>query len=176
MNILLAGGCKNGKTALALRLAEALSPDSKRYYVAAMIPCDDEDRARIRKHIAEREGRCFVTLEVGRDIESCLQDENGVYLTDSVTALLTNEMFSSDGVDTRARERCMRGLLTVAHRSRHAIFVTDDIFSDAGYYDAVTEDFRRSLAALNRALARECDTVIELCAGEPIIHKGVLPV
>lgn len=173
MNILISGGCKNGKTALALKIAEKLSENRKRYYVAAMIPYDDEDRERIKMHIAEREGRGFVTLEIGRDIAACLQDANGVYLIDSVTALLTNEMFSPNGaVDTSSEKRCSDGLLTVARKAHDAIFVTDDIFSDAGRYDEITEAYRGSLAALNRALAKECDTVIELCAGNMIIHKG----
>ena len=176
MKILLSGGCKNGKTALALTLAERLSHSGRRYYVAAMIPCDEEDRVRIEKHIAEREGRGFVTLEVGRDIASCLQRENGLYLIDSMTALLANEMFSQDGeIDPNAQERCKQGLLTVARQTENAVFVTDDLFSDAIRYDAVTEAYRRSLAALNRALAEECDTVIELCAGQPVIHKGGFP-
>lgn len=172
MNILISGGCKNGKTAHALSLAEKLSAGNKKYYVAAMIPYDSEDQARIKKHIAEREGRGFVTLENGRDIAACLQKENGVYVIDSVTALLTNEMFRDGVVDTKAEDRCLSGLLAVAERAGHAIFVTDDIFCDAERYDAVTEGYRRTLAALNRALAAVCDTVIELCAGTMIFHKG----
>ena len=175
MNILISGGCKNGKTALALKIAEKLNKSTNRYYVAAMIPYDDEDRARIKRHIAEREGRGFVTLEIGHNIASCIQDENGVYLIDSVTALLTNEMFLPDGtVDTAPEKGCADGLLTVVHKAHDVIFVTDDIFSDAGRYDEITEAYRRSLAALNRELAKECDTVIELCAGNMIIHKGGL--
>jgi adenosylcobinamide kinase/adenosylcobinamide-phosphate guanylyltransferase len=173
MKILICGGCKNGKTALALSIAEKLSENRKRYYVAAMIPYDDEDRARIKRHIAEREGRGFVTLETGRDIAACLQDDDGVYLIDSVTALLTNEMFPPDGaVDMFSEKRCTDGLLTVARGAHDAIFVTDDIFSDAGRYDGITEAYRSALGAMNRALAQECDTVIELCAGSMIVHKG----
>ena len=175
MKVLIAGGSKSGKTACALRLAMKLSENKKRYYTAAMIPCDDEDRARIDRHIAEREGMGFVTLEVGRDISSCMQTENGVYLIDSVTALLTNEMFSENGVDAQAKSRCLKGLKAVAERAESAIFVTDLIFSDAELYDPVTEDFRASLASLNRALAAECDTVIEMGCGNIICHKGAVP-
>ena len=172
MDILISGGCKNGKTAHALALAEKLSAGKTKYYVASMIPYDSEDDERIQKHIAEREGRGFVTLEVGRDIAACLHDPNGIYVIDSVTALLTNEMFRDGAVDTKAEERCMSGLLAVAEKAAHAIFVTDDIFCDAERYDEITETYRRSLAALTRALAEKCDTVIEMCTGEMIFHKG----
>lgn len=39
----------------------------------------------------------------------------------------------------------------------------------------MTEQYRRALAGLDRMLARECDTVVELAAGRRIVHKGVLP-
>lgn len=52
------------------------------------------------------------------------------------------------------------------------MFVSDFIYSDAFRYDAYTEAYRRALAMLDRALAEICDTVIELCAGIPIVYKG----
>ena len=42
-------------------------------------------------------------------------------------------------------------------------------------YDEFTENYRASLADLDRALAEVCDVVIELCAGTVIFHKGGLP-
>ena len=76
------------------------------YYLATMIPTDDEDRARIRRHLSEREGWGFDTIEQGRNIcealiGSTLSGEKvspgGVFLLDSVTALLSNEMFLPEG-------------------------------------------------------------------------------
>ena len=176
MNILISGGCKNGKSGFAQKIACRLSANSNRYYVATMIPFDDEDRRRVARHIADRADMGFRTLEVGRDIASCLDraDGNGTFLIDSITALLLNEMFTShEGkADPRAAERCIRGLCEIAKRAENAVFVSDYIYSDAARYDEFTESYRRSLASLDRALAKECDTVIELCAGNVIIHKG----
>jgi len=50
--------------------------------------------------------------------------------------------------------------------------VSDYLGSDAFFYDPLTEAFRRSLAQLDRMLAQICDAVVEICAGQPIIHKG----
>ena len=50
-----------------------------------------------------------------------------------------------------------------------------DMCSDAGDYDPMTEQYRRALAGIDRMLARECDTVVELAAGRRIVHKGGLP-
>ena len=63
----------------------------------------------------------------------------------------------------------------IADNSANAVFVTDYIYSDAARYDAFTEGYRAALASIDRALAARCDTVIELCAGNVIIHKGGLP-
>lgn len=179
MNVLISGGCKNGKTGFAQELAMKLSKGGKRYYVATMVPCDGEDRARIARHIEEREGLGFETLEIGRDISRCLDaaDVKATFLIDSVTALLANEMFSAENfmVDSRAADRCREGLLKVAERAGNAVFVSDYIFSDAIVYDALTEEYRRALAYIDRSLAAACDTVIELCAGNIIYHKGMMP-
>ena len=77
--------------------------------------------------------------------------------------------------DSEAASRCISGLLEVAGRAGNAVFVSDYIYSDAARYDDFTEEYRRSLASIDRALARTCDTVIEVCAGNLIVHKGELP-
>ena len=95
MTIFLSGGAKNGKSTLAQNLAVALSQSGKRYYVATMIPTDEEDYHRIRLHVADRAGLGFETLECGRGILSCLDmaDPEGTFLVDSATALLQNALF-----------------------------------------------------------------------------------
>ena len=180
MNVLLSGGCKNGKTGFAQDIAVMLSGVGKRYYVATMIPYDGEDRARIARHIDDRAGMGFETLEVGRDIASCLTlaEPESTFLVDSVTALLLNELFPethNGEADPEAVNRCRVGLLKLAAGAKNAVFVTDYIYSDAMRYDEFTENYRASLASLDRALAEVCDTVIELCAGNVIFHKGGLP-
>ena len=180
MNVFISGGCKNGKTGFAQEIAVKLSGGGKRYYVATMQPYDDEDRARIARHITEREGLGFATLEQPRDIAACLRraEPDATFLIDSVTALLLNEMYhgSFDAeADPRAAERCRDGLLKLASGAKNVIFVTDYLYSDAVRYDDFTEKYRADLASLDRALATVCDTVIELCAGNCIFHKGGLP-
>ena len=180
MNVLISGGCKNGKSGFAQDVAVKLSANGRRYYVATMIPFDDEDRKRIKLHIADRADMGFETLEIGRDIASCLEKakENGTFLIDSITALLLNELFSSHGgdADPEAVDRCIHGLSEIVRKAESAVFVTDYIYSDAFRYDEFTENYRASLATLDRFLAKECDTVIELCAGNVIFHKGELEI
>ena len=95
MKVLISGGAKNGKSSYAQDLAVALSKGGTHYYVATMIPADDEDRERIRLHLLDREGMGFETVECGRDILKCLElaDPSGTFLLDSATALLLNALF-----------------------------------------------------------------------------------
>ena len=97
MNYFLSGGAKNGKSSLAQEIVCAQS--GPRYYLATMIPHDDEDRLRIQRHLDNRAGMGFQTVECGTDILSSLSrmEPDGAVLLDSVTALLSNEMFRADG-------------------------------------------------------------------------------
>lgn len=181
MTCFLSGGAKNGKSTLAQNLAVALSGEGKRYYVATMIPVDEEDRERIRRHIADRAGLGFETLECGRDILACLNgaDLNGTFLIDSATALLQNALFPAEKgyrMDPDAARKCGDDLIAFVGRVHNAVVVSDYLYSDAARYDEATETYRRCLADIDRSLARVCDTVIEVSAGNNIVHKGVLPI
>ena len=103
MKVFISGGAKNGKTTLGQDLAVYLAAGEKHYYVATMISADAEDDERIRRHIADRAGLDFETIECPRRILSCLDtaDRNGVFLLDSVTALLQNEIFPPEKLRAR---------------------------------------------------------------------------
>ena len=180
MIVFVSGGAKNGKSGFAQDLAVKLSRGGKRYYVATMIPVDEEDRERIRRHVADREGLGFETIECGGDILSCLNyDKNGSFLLDSVTALLQNVLFPVDKnyeMDVNAAEKCAEDVATFAKSVANAVIVSDYIYSDAMRYDESTELHRKLLAEVDRRLARVCDTVVEVSAGQVIIYKGELPV
>ena len=175
MSTYISGGCKNGKSFYAQRVAKA--GGAPLYYIATMIPHDAEDHARIRRHRIEREGWGFETLECGRDILRCLDDANprGTFLVDSVTALLSNEMFTPEGICMDAPERVAEALEAFIKRAPNTVLVSDYIFSDAMLYDELTEAYRRGLAAIDRRIAKCCDNVIEVTCGQFIAHKGALP-
>lgn len=189
MNVLISGGAKNGKSMYAQRLAKAMAEEAGRplYYIATMIPCDEEDRARIRRHREERAGWGFATLERGRDLcgllvggESPVQtetaeppagqnppvDPKGAFLLDSVTALLGNEMFSPDGeIDRNAPARVADDCARFAKATGSTVFVSDYIYGDGDEYDELTEAYRKGLAMIDRRLAEVCDRVVEISAG-----------
>lgn len=172
MNIFISGGCKNGKSYYAQRRAKELAESLgvPLYYIATMIPHDEEDRARIKRHISERDGWGFETIEQGFSLPEILRnasiDKNGVFLMDSVTALLDNEMFDNEGnIDEAAPERVKKDMLEFAAATGNTIFVSDYIYGDADFYGETVESYRRGLAAADRALAEVCEEVIEIAYG-----------
>ena len=68
MRILLLGGSKSGKSMLGQRLTRRLADGGPMIYWATLEPRDGEDRAIVRRHLAEREGWGFQTLERGREL------------------------------------------------------------------------------------------------------------
>ena len=174
MRIFISGGCKNGKSTYGQKLAKRQQSGSL-YYIATMAAAGHEDEERIAKHRREREGLGFITIEQPRGIESILEkcDRAGSFLLDSLTALLANEMFSTlDVVDSNAYKRIAGGLTQVLNQIQHIVIVSDYIYSDAILYDPLTEEYRKSLAALDRLAAKHCDVVLEAAYAQIIVHKG----
>ena len=186
MKIFVSGGCKNGKSFYAQRLARAQFSASQTerqtpqrtaslYYIATMKSVDSEDDERIARHRREREGWGFTTIEQPFDIEKIQEKCRGEdsLLLDSLTALLANEMFPPGGtVNDLAAEKISRGLRRVTDSVRNIVIISDFIYSDAFLYDPPTEKFRENLARLDRAAAAACDVVLEIAYANIIVHKG----
>ena len=191
MNVLISGGCKNGKSLYAQKRARdmAIALDRPLYYIATMIPRDEEDRARIRRHLAERDGWGFETLEQPMDLTAILDDpavdKQGVFLLDSVTAIMENEMFrrvEAEGslkgsshieivYDEGAKDRVKADMTAFAKATGNTVFVSDGIYGDMGEYSQSTEDYRQALASVDRALAEVCDNVVEIIYGLEEVWK-----
>ncbi len=176
MKIFISGGAKNGKSMFAQECSKKLSDPDHLWYLATMEPHDDEDRARIERHRRERAGWGFETAEWGRSIASHFKefDGKGTYLVDSVTALLTNEMFGGMGgeINFSSVDKTASELIFLSENVENVIFVSDNIYCDAAFYDKWTEAFRKGLAEVDRRLASSCDVVAEFCCGKIIYYKG----
>lgn len=185
MKILLLGGSKSGKSMLAQRLIKALSDEdgSKPVYWATMEPTDGEDRSRIERHILERAGWGFETVECAVNICAFLPklDKNAAVLFDSITAIAANEMFGTaksgylSEPDKTAEVRAARELELLMGAAKHTVLVCDEIFRDGMKFDETTENYRRALANICRRLAESCDAVCEVVCGNIKLHKGKLP-
>ena len=175
MSLLIAGGSGSGKSMLAQRIVRAMP--APRWYVATMIPVDQEDHRRIARHRAEREGWGFGTLEQGRDILRALDaaSPGDSFLIDSATALLAGEMFPPQGFCPGAGEKVAEELARFVTRAPNTVVVMDIVFHDARRYDAYTDAYIRALGQIGCRLAQVCDCVVEVSAGVPQVFKGALP-
>ena len=178
MTVFISGGAKCGKSSIAQEIAVRMAEGGRLYYVATMISSGKEDDERIRRHLADRAGMGFETVECFRSISS-IADKTGTFLVDNITSLMQNALFPPETgyeMDIQSAQRCTEELVTFAQNVRHAVFVSDYIYSDAERYTESTQAYRKCLADADRKLVKCCDVVIEVTAGIPIIHKGELNV
>ena len=105
---------------LGQRLTRRLADGGPMIYWATLEPRDTEDRAIVRRHLAERDGWGFGTLERGRALPEglALVPRESAVLFDSVTACLACQMFSGPQPDAAAAARTARELLTVSRHRR----------------------------------------------------------
>lgn len=166
MNCLIIGGSKSGKSEVGEKIALTLNKD-KVIYIATMKPYDKEDEQRIKKHIENRVGLNFITLEVQRNLHDIITniDYDDTILIDSITSLLTNEMFIENEIINNPSAIILRGLEQIMVKAKNTVIVSDYIFNDSIEYDEVTENFKKELAAINKELAKRCNNVIECIFG-----------
>ena len=140
---------------------------NKVIYVATMKPYDKEDEERINKHIQNRTGLNFITLEVERNLHEIVNsiNQNDIILIDSITSLLTNEMFIGNEIIKTPSGNILNGLKQIIIKAKNTVIVSDYIFNDAIEYDEVTENFKRELGIINKELAKICDNVMECSFG-----------
>ncbi|OOM74650.1 bifunctional adenosylcobalamin biosynthesis protein CobU [Clostridium puniceum] len=172
MNYLIIGGSKSGKSEVGEKIALTLNKN-KVIYIATMKPFDTEDKERIKKHIENRKRFNFVTLEVERNLHEIIRSISGndTILIDSITSLLTNEMFISNEIIKNPSVNILNGLKQIMLKAKNILIVSDYIFNDAIYYDGITKNFQKQLAIINRELAEICDNVIECSFGNMKYHK-----
>ena len=175
VRIFISGGCKNGKSYYAQRIAKAQCAESGLYYIATMAPVDTEDDERITRHRRERCGFGFATVEQPVDIENILLgcNRNGSFLLDSVTALLFNEMLRKNGnPHENPAAKTLVGLMQVINEISNIVVVSDYIYSDALIYEPFTENYRKNLSEIDRAAAKSCNVVLEAVYSNLTVHKG----
>ena len=174
MRILIVGGSKSGKSHLAQQLTRSLASGGRAYYWATMEPTDREDAERIEKHIEDRAGWGFETIERGRALtDGPMPEADSSVLFDSVTALLANEMFFGQEPDPTAPLRALRELIVVSKQVRNFVCVCDEVFRDGFEYGDWTDEYVRGLAGVCRGLASVFDAVYEAAAGIIKVHKGL---
>ena len=182
--ILLVGGTRSGKSGIAQRWAEAQAP--QRLYLATGRADDEEMAARIARHKAER-GSGWLCREEPLDPATALAGAAaaaqaggagtgaaGVVLFDCVSLWVANLM-ASDLTEKDILERVDALAAVIAAYPLPLALVSAEAGLGMVAMSSLGRRFQDTLGLANQALARECDTVLFVSCGLPLVLKGQLP-
>lgn len=177
MFTLISGGSGSGKSAYAEDLACSLI-GKRHLYIATMMRFGKEDDERIKRHRTMRAEKQFITIEKPYDLPSIKVEPEDVVLLECLSNLLANESFF---VPTKAlcdarqfsvvSHTLLNQLLELQKQCAHLVLVTNEVFSDGIEYPFETICYQNELGFLNTALTKECDQLIEVVCGIPVVWK-----
>jgi adenosylcobinamide kinase/adenosylcobinamide-phosphate guanylyltransferase len=152
--ILVTGGARSGKSALAEHLVEGLGPDP--VYIATAEAHDDEMIARIAGHRARR-GPAWTTHEASLELAGALTntDGGGPRLVDCLTLWLSNLMLAQRDWEAAAEEL----LVVLAAQRAPVVLVTNEVGSGIVPENALARAFRDAAGLLNQRVADAADEV-----------------
>ena len=164
------GGARSGKSRLAEQLVTISA--GARVYIATAEGRDDEMRARIAAHQADR-GADWQTVEAPHELSAALATvpEGAVVLIDCATLWLTNRLLA--GADLDAETDAL--LTALAACKAPVVVVTGEVGWSIVPDNALARQFRDAQGRLNQRLAAEAGLVVAVIAGLPLVLKGTLP-
>ncbi len=158
---LILGGARSGKTRHAEGLIKALP--APWIYIATAEIWDEEMRARIERHKADRSEAGWITVEAPLDLAGALEASHPV-LVDCLTLWVTNLMLGEHDIDA-ATDRLEAAL---ARRTTPTILVANEVGLGIVPDNKMARDFRDHAGRLHQRLAQRADRVILMVAGLPL--------
>ncbi len=165
-SILITGGARSGKSALAERLA--LRPAGRAIYIATAETHDAEMEARIAAHRARR-GEGWSDIHAPRDLAGALRGSDGgdPRLVDCLTLWLNNLML--EGTNWRVAGEELAALLP--EQTAPVILVTNEVGAGIVPENRLAREFRDAAGWLNQTVAQAADAVWLCVAGCPVKVK-----
>lgn len=163
-SVLLVGGARSGKSALAVRLAA----DSGRpvTFIATAVAADDEMAERIRRH---REARpsSWSTVEAPLDLQGAVRSAAAVdfLVIDCLTLWVSNlvgQGARAGEIDTAADE------LVSELQGRFSVIVTNEVGLGIVPANELARGFRDVLGSVNARVAASAERAILMVAGRAI--------
>lgn len=165
MFTLILGGARSGKSGLALRLAAASGRDV--LFVATMEAGDEETRARIEAHRAERPA-LWRTVEAPIEVVAALRAHarrGGFVIVDCVTLWVSNMLIAAGG-EADGLDAAVAGFIAwaAAYDGEIAV-VSNEVGMGVVPAYPLGRAFRDALGSANQAIAARADRVHYLVAG-----------
>lgn len=162
------GGARSGKSRYAQVRAEAAGENP--VFVATAEPFDDEMRARIAQHRADRDAR-WRTVEAPRDLPAAidaLNNSGAVVLVDCLTLWTSNLLLADADIPAATA-----GLCAAIDRFKGSlILVANEVGLGIVPDNALARRFRDAAGQLNQAVAASAHEVVLLAAGLPLTLKA----
>ncbi|MDP7151084.1 MAG: bifunctional adenosylcobinamide kinase/adenosylcobinamide-phosphate guanylyltransferase [Paracoccaceae bacterium] len=165
-SILITGGARSGKSALAERLVKQLG--DRPVYIATAQAFDDEMTQRIAAHQARR-GEEWHTISAPLDLVGALNESDGSQprLVDCLTLWLTNLMLAERDVSGETADL----LATLSKQLAPVVFVTNEVGSGIVPENRLAREFRDAAGALNQRVADACAEVYLAVSGQALKVK-----
>jgi adenosylcobinamide kinase/adenosylcobinamide-phosphate guanylyltransferase len=175
---LVLGGARSGKSSYAQRLAAETGQPV--LFVATAVAFDDEMRARITAHQAERPSG-WQTLEAPREVGKAVQtlaEPSPVILLDCLTLLTNNVLLAlpdpENGAAAQAAMDAEIDALLAAYQASEAewIMVSNEVGLGLVPAYPLGRIYRDVLGRANQRLAQAADRVVFMVSGLPMKVKG----
>lgn len=165
-SILITGGARSGKSAIAERLVKRMGDAP--VYIATAQAFDTEMEARIATHQARR-GPEWTTVNAPLDLVQALRDTDAGQprLVDCLTLWLTNLMLADR--DLAAESAAL--VAEISLQSEPVVFVTNEVGSGIVPENKMARDFRDAAGALNQHVASICEEVYLAVSGQALKVK-----
>jgi adenosylcobinamide kinase / adenosylcobinamide-phosphate guanylyltransferase len=169
---LITGGSRSGKSTHAITLATAGPAAARRYFIATAEALDDEMRARIAHHQANRPPT-FITVEEPVALQTSIAALVGhadIAVLDCLTLWVSNLI--GQGLDDSAILAEAEALVAaLRHAPFPIIVVTDEVGWGIVPDNPVARRFRDLLGWTNQKAAQAADQVLLMAAGYPLRLK-----
>jgi adenosylcobinamide kinase/adenosylcobinamide-phosphate guanylyltransferase len=170
--LLVLGGARSGKSAFAQSWCEARP--GARVFIATALALDDEMRARIDRHRADRRGRGWTMVEEPHAVAAALAatPSGATVLIDCLTLWLAARIDADGNLDEDAAA-AEAGAIVAAARARAGatMIVSNEIGLGVVPGDALSRAFVDAIGRIHRAVAAAADDVVLLAAGLPLPLK-----
>ena len=169
--ILITGGVKSGKSAMALKRGEEKGP--RRAFIATALSLDDEMEQKILAHRSERGDR-WTTFEESRDIAGLINKIHGnfdIVLIDCLTMWVSNLLTVFNMTKEKILKESARLISGLEKTPLEIILVTNEVNMGIMPGDHVSRIYQALLGSLNRDAANIANSVYFLISGIPLKIK-----
>ena len=161
----LVGGARSGKSTLAVELGRR--HPGPVVFVATAEPFDDDLRARVDAHRAERPG--WPTVEAPVELATAVADTpaDALVVVDCLTVWVGNLFHHLDGEQAR-RAAYDAVVTTFTSRSGHTVVVSNEVGLGLHPDTSLGREYRDELGRLNQRVAALADRSLFLVAGRAL--------